>query len=74
MTDHPSERHHLIVMISPRVEDLVAAEVQGGRPLAVPMATATASEVGSMPTIGNDAPLPMTAGVTMTTQGKSLMT
>ena len=74
MIDHPPERHHLIMMTSLQAEALVAAEAQEDRLLTVPTVTATASEVGSMPTLENDAPLPTTVGVTMTIPGKRLMT
>ena len=66
-----------MMMTSLLVEALVAAEARGDRPLAVPMVTATASEVGSMPTIENDALIPMVAAAAAaatTTPGKNLMT
>ena len=63
------------MMINLLVKVLVAAEALVGLLLAAPMGTATASEVGSMPIIENDArTLVEVAAMTTATPEKTLVT
>ena len=75
IVDHRPERDHLTMMTSLMEKVLVAAETLGDLPLAAPMVTATASEVGSMLTIENDArTLVEVAAMTTATPEKTLVT